>query len=166
MYLFLYRRGPFCLWPRPSRPPRLCLWALFTMRVVTAPELLLRSFCSAWSPRQEMALWGTTGIHKYSSLEKFIEFVVKDLRHAAEVVMNLVSDPAWGGKKSCISASSEGRCYSVKETGPFIATQLMWLWFVLVANSTEIPFLMWLRWLKQFWTLEHHIWELYLKKVW
>lgn len=34
-----------------------------------------------------MALWGTTGIHKYSSPEKFIELVVKDLWWAAEVVM-------------------------------------------------------------------------------
>lgn len=33
-----------------------------------------------------MALWGTTGIHKYSSPEKFIEFVVKDLWWAAELV--------------------------------------------------------------------------------
>lgn len=53
------------------------------MRVVTG----WRSFCRVLSSRQKTALWGTTGIHKYSSPEKFIEFVVKDLWWAAEVVM-------------------------------------------------------------------------------
>lgn len=48
--------------------------------------LLCRSFCRVLSPRQKTALWGTTGIHKYSGLKKFIEFVVKDLWWAAEVV--------------------------------------------------------------------------------
>lgn len=46
-----------------------------------------RSFCRVLSPRQKTALWGTTGIHKYSGPEKFIEFVVKDLWWAAEVVI-------------------------------------------------------------------------------
>lgn len=59
------------------------VFALFTMRPVTGQ----RSFCRVLSPRQKTALWGTTGIHKYSSPEKFIEFVVKDLWWAAEVVM-------------------------------------------------------------------------------
>lgn len=83
MLLLFYHRGPFCLWPKPSRPPRLYSQALFTMRAVTGQ----RSFCRVLSPRQKMALWGTTGIHKYSSPEKFIEFVVKDLWSAAEVVI-------------------------------------------------------------------------------
>lgn len=43
------------------------------------------------SPRQKMVLWGTAGTHKYSSPEKFMELVVKDLWWAAEVVMG------WGG---------------------------------------------------------------------
>lgn len=89
MLLLLYRRGPFCLWPTPSGPPRLHSQAVFTTRVVTGQG----SFCRVLSPRQKTALWGTTGIHKYSSPEKFIEFVVKDLWWTAEVVM----EKKWGG---------------------------------------------------------------------
>lgn len=86
MLLLFYRRGPFCLWPKPSRPPR-----VYSQAFIFFPpwelEQARESFCRVLSPRQKTALWGTTGIHKYSSPEKFIEFVVKDLWWAAEVVM-------------------------------------------------------------------------------
>lgn len=47
------------------------------------------------SPRQKMVLWGPAGTHKYSSPEKFMESVVKDLWWAAEVVMGW--GWCWGG---------------------------------------------------------------------
>lgn len=53
------------------------------MRVVTGQ----RHFCRVLNPRQKIALWGTAGIHKYSSPEKFMVLVVKDLWWAAEVVV-------------------------------------------------------------------------------
>lgn len=96
MFLLLYHRGPFCLWPKLSRPPRLYSWTLFTMRAVTGLELLQRNLCHVLRSRQKTALWGTTGIHKYSSLEKFMEFVVKDLWWAAEVVTG------WGWRSSAL----------------------------------------------------------------
>ena len=109
MLLLFYRRGPFCLWPKPSRPPRLYSQAFSTMRVVTGQ----RSFCRVLSPRQKTALWGTTGIHKYSGPEKFIEFVVKDLWWAAEVVMERrgggLMNPTRGRGRA--PDSSEGQCW-------------------------------------------------------
>lgn len=66
----------------------------FHQESCNSPELLQRSFCFVLSPRQETALWGTAGIHKYSGPEKFVEYVVKDLWQTAEVVM--VEGVGWG----------------------------------------------------------------------
>lgn len=87
MFLLLYHRGPFCLWPKPSRPPRLYSRGSFHHESCNGGRSCSREVSvMCLSSRQKTALWGTTGIHKYSSPEKFIEFVVKDLWWAAEAV--------------------------------------------------------------------------------